>query len=557
MRLPTRLPRAARPVLRQPWLVLVPLIVGQWTAVAVFARVVRHNGWLFYQGGDETFYYTSAWVIAHGHIPEAAVGYGWSYLISPIAALAGANYLAGLPALVLFQVVVLLPIALACVYGITARIGGRVLGYVAAALWVALPFLLIPLWDQRYHEKYVEQFLPQALGLTGLADFPSMVCLLVAGLFGLRALDTEAPLDAAVAGLAAGLAIGIKPANTLFLAGPLLAFPYGRRFREAFVFGAALLPSLVALALWKYRGLGHLPIISSTPNALAAGAAGFPVASGRLSEYLTLDWGRLRENYLQLREFLPSLPLLQALPLAGVIGAALRSRPKTLLLVGWLGAFILVKGTSDEANIEGGTLLRLLIPCLPLLVVFVALVPLLLPLFGLRGPQLPPPPARPARSSILAGAALAFAIVPVLLFLALDPLKSTRAVKYFPENVMVPVDGSLEVDVRRRGRRAAVSWRPPSSAGVGVFYRVYRSAPAVPAPDPTLPPGRNGIRCLRRTTSAADCRLEMRLVAVTRSRSFIDKSPPRSSVYRVGLSANWRDDPNSGDVLLLSRAARR
>src|SRR5437588_10703592 len=102
----------------EPWAVLVPIVVAQWIALVVFALVVRHNGWLFYQGGDQTVFYTDGWALGHGHVPEAEIGYGWSYLLSPIAALFGANILSALPAIVLLQTVVLLPIAIVCVYGI-------------------------------------------------------------------------------------------------------------------------------------------------------------------------------------------------------------------------------------------------------------------------------------------------------------------------------------------------------------------------------------------------------------------------------------------------------
>src|SRR2546430_9580880 len=117
----------------EPWIVLVPIVVAQWVALAIFAAVVRHNGWLFYQGGDQTVFYTDAWSIGHGHIPEAEIGYGWSYVLSPIAALFGANILSALPLIVLFQTIVLLPIAILLVYGIGARIGGRPVWDPAAA----------------------------------------------------------------------------------------------------------------------------------------------------------------------------------------------------------------------------------------------------------------------------------------------------------------------------------------------------------------------------------------------------------------------------------------
>src|SRR5919201_4089749 len=148
----------------EPWAVLAPIVVLQWVLLVAFVLVVRRNGWLFYQGGDETFFYTDAWAIAHGHVPESEIGFAWSYVLAPIAALFGSNFVAALPALVLLQTLVLLPIAILCVYGIASRIGGRLLGYLAALLWVVAPFASIPLWDQRYHEKFVEQFLLQAFG---------------------------------------------------------------------------------------------------------------------------------------------------------------------------------------------------------------------------------------------------------------------------------------------------------------------------------------------------------------------------------------------------------
>jgi hypothetical protein len=543
---------------RAPWLVLGPLVLAQWAAVGVFVLVVRHNGWLFYQGGDETFFYTDSWAIAHARIPESEIGYAWSYLTSPIALFAGPSYLAALPAIVLLQVIVLLPLALYCVYAITARIGGVRLGYLAAALWVSVPFALIPLFDQRYHAKYVEQFLPQALGLTGLGDFPSMVCLLVAALFCLRALDGRRPLDACAAGLAAGFAIGIKPANVLFLAGPALAFLAARRLRLGLGFALALLPSLAALALWKYRGLGRLPIV--TPRATASALGGAEPLATAPSHYVRLDWSRLGDNYVQLREFLPTTPLLQSLPLAGLLGALLRAFPKALLLGGWIGAFLVVKGSSDQANVEGGTLFRLLLPGFPPLLIFVALVPLLLPWLWERIARDARPALRAVSPRALAGAALVFGVVPAVLFLAFPPLHGRSVVKYFNENVMVPVDPSFTASVRPRGRARVVTWRRQPTRGVAAFYRVFRVRPVQPAPDPTLPPGRDGIRCLAFAPSsrdrASDCRLEMQVVGVTRAGRLVDRPPHGSWVYRVGLLANWLDDSSLGDVFALSEAAR-
>src|SRR5581483_1455132 len=50
-----RPPPRLGPLAREPWAVLAPLLLLQWAALLAFALTVRHNGWLYYQGGDETF----------------------------------------------------------------------------------------------------------------------------------------------------------------------------------------------------------------------------------------------------------------------------------------------------------------------------------------------------------------------------------------------------------------------------------------------------------------------------------------------------------------------
>ena len=45
-------------------------------------------------------------------------------------------------------------------------------------------------------------------------------------------------------------------------------------------------------------------------------------------------------------------------------------------------------------------------------------------------------------------------------------------------------------------------------------------------------------------------------LAATRGREYVDHPPPGRWTYRVGLTANWLNDPTLGDVLLLSTPAR-
>ena len=135
--------------------------------------------------------------MAHGHLPPALVGYGWPFLTMPLAGIAGANYLDGLPALVLLETLVFVPLGLLAVYGIASRIGGRWLGYVSAACWILIPYVAIPLSAASYREAYEQQLLPQALGLIGDGALPGTICVLVAAYFAVSSLDTADRVQAA------------------------------------------------------------------------------------------------------------------------------------------------------------------------------------------------------------------------------------------------------------------------------------------------------------------------------------------------------------------------
>ena len=115
----------------RPAYVLATLVGTQWLAVLVLAFTVRHNGWLYYAGGDQLWHYTGAYLLAHGHLPPSYVGYGWSIMLLPFAAVAGPNLVSALPAIVLLNTLVLLPVALLCIYGIAARIASKQEGVAA------------------------------------------------------------------------------------------------------------------------------------------------------------------------------------------------------------------------------------------------------------------------------------------------------------------------------------------------------------------------------------------------------------------------------------------
>jgi hypothetical protein len=537
----------AAPVVRrlEPWVVLVPLVLVQWAAVAAFAFSAERNGWLFYQGGDQTYYYTGAWLLANGEIPPAWVGHGWSVLLAPVAFFAGPNVLDALPAIVLLQVGLLLPLALLCVYGIAASFGGRLLGYAAAAAWIAAPFAVIPLWDERYHERYVELFLPQALGLTGLADFPSMVALLVSAFFVVRTMRTGAASDALLAGVAAGFAAALKPANLLFLAAPALALVLARRPRAVVLFAAAVAPSLATLALWKWLGLGHVPALAQ-PEARLAGGAGLgtalPPASilDPLTRYVELDWSNLHRAYIELREFFWSARLVQWLPLAGLVAVARRSIPTAGLLALWLGGFFVVKGTYELSTVSSGSIFRILMPAFPAYFVLAAAIPLLVPVLGPRLADrfaaAPPGATRPRRAAV-AAAGVALVLVPLLVVAAAGQAPEERTALAHHDNLLLPVDETLAVELED----GMLRWSP-HAGGTAVFYRVLRSGQG------------SGVACTSPGARARLCDLQMDVVTTTRATSWRVPAGQEDATYRVAVAANWRDDPELGDMLALSRA---
>jgi hypothetical protein len=556
MQVASRLPLASSRLAvlaERPALVLAPLVFVQWIAVAVFALGTERNGLLFYQGGDQTFFYTTAWSLSDGHLPRTAIGYAWPLVEAPIALLAGPSFLAALPWLLGFQFLVLLPASLLLVYAIATHIGGRPFGYWAAALWVFVPYLAIPLFVDRYHTQFAEQFLPHALGLSGLGDFPSTVALLLAAWLVLRALDDADLVAGALGGLVTGFAIGIKPANLLFLPAPFLALALARRWRETLWFGAALLPALVTLAVWKYRGLGSLPVlaVSAVP-----GVAMLPVAGlGDLTRQI--DWNRLEENFDGLREFFWSVRVLEFIPLAGAVAVARFSVAKGAFLAAWLGTFVVLKGASDGASVASGSFFRLLMPAFPAFLLLAAAIPLLVPTVGPRIAEAYRVRRRPLRwrARPVLAAAVALGLVPLVATSVLPRAGGPTTANDFSKDLFLPIDGSFDPVARAGPRGVELHWDARAAGGATVQYQVWRSERVRPAADRQPPPVVDGIRCRTASGGAADCAIEMDILGTTATTDFRDTSaPPGRWVYRVGVLAGWRGEPETADLLLISDA---
>jgi hypothetical protein len=558
MQVASRLPAAGLParlaaLAERPLYVLAPLVVAQWVAVAIFGLQSERNGLLFYQGGDQTFFYTTASALADGHIPRTGIGYAWPLVEAPLALLAGPNFLAALPWLLALQYVVLLPAALLLVYAIATRIGGRLFGYWAAALWVVVPYVAIPLFVDRYHPQFAEQFLPHALGLSGLGDFPSTVALLLAAWLVLRALDDADAVAGGVGGLVTGFAIGIKPANLLFLPAAFLALTVARRWREGLAFGIALLPAALTLVIWKGRGLGTLPILSDFTLVWLPGAL-LPIAAigGGLTDQVS--WDRLSENFDGLREFFWSVRVLEVIPLAGVVAVARYSAAKAVFLGVWLGTFLVLKGSSDGASMASGSFFRLLMPAFPAFFLLAAAIPLLVPTFGPRIVAAYRPARRLLewRSWPVVTAAVVLGLVPLVAVTVLPLVRDPTTANDFSKDLFVPIDHGWKPTAAQTADGVRVSWPGRGAGGVDAQYQLWRAEPERPAADRQPPPVKDGIRCRSVSGGATDCAVEMDLLGATGATTLLDKPPPGRWVYRVGLLAGWRGEPESADLLLVS-----
>ena len=260
----------------------------------------------------------------------------------------------------------------------------------------------------------------------------------------MRALEPGRQHEAIAAGLLAGYAAGIKPANYLFLAGVGAAFVLARRWREGLAFGVALVPAAVAVLVWKAKGLGPEEVHA------AAGAALPPVASvfDRIDAF---DWDAWRQNMSGLREYFWSARLLQWAPLAGTVAVARRSLPAAGLLAGWLFAFVLVKGSAPVATVDSGSFFRLLMPAFPAFLLLVAAVPLLVPtLFRRLGERIAPVETPLLRRRFVVVLAVALAGLPLAATALARPLEGPeRAI--IVDEILAPVGGT-ELRLRSSAR---------------------------------------------------------------------------------------------------------
>jgi hypothetical protein len=107
---------------------------------------------------------------------------------------------------------------------------------------------------------------------------------------------------------------------------------------------------------------------------------------------------------------------------------------------------------------------------------------------------------------------------------------------------LVPVSRSVGLAANVRAGVVHLDWRPRGSGATSIFYRVLRKEGAG-----------DGGACPGRLRNAADsCQLFMDDVGSSRTTTLDDRPGPGTWTYRIGVAANWLDDPKLGDVYVVS-----
>lgn len=509
----------------------VPLLAAlcgiQLAITAWFAFETPHNGFVWYSGGDATEYWTGEWAVAHLHLTQTVIGWGLPVFYAWVPLVTGTTLLSGLPVIVLLQALVLVPLSVILFWLVADRLFGRLYAWGATALWIVGPVLL--LWGMRhdYRLQFEQNFLaPHVYGLTNMADFPSLVLVLACAWATLRALDSDRMEEWLFAGLLTGVAIGVKPANAFFVVAVVVLLALCLRVRGAVLFGIALLPALVTLIVWKQRGLGNLPLFAIGQAREASG----PVVAADSGKYVPLDLHHLGMELRDLMEVFWSVRLLEWMAVAGAIAALRRGRARGAFLAVWFVMFCVVKGSSDQASMSTTSYFRLTEPGLPAFALLVAAIVYLVPARRRHVSALPP---RPVSRWVIAATAVIGGIVPLALVLAVRPQQGEGVtLRDNQRSTEAPISAGWTA--RRSGNR--LTWSPIGGHGTRVHYLVLRVDPATGG-------------CTPPESGARECYLEGTPVTTTRATSVV--VPKTSATYRVAAAANYLDEANGGDLMLL------
>jgi hypothetical protein len=523
----------------RPAPLLAVLVIGQFGVVAWLALATPHNGWVWYSGGDATEYWTSEWSVAHGLIPQALIGYGLPVFYAWVPFLAGASLLTGLPVAVLFNVLILGPLALVLLWALADRLYGRLYAWATATLWVIGPVLAIAAFAPRYRPKFEQYFLaPHWAGLTDMSDFPSLVFVLAAAYATVRAVENGRLGSALGAGVLSGVVIGLKPANGFFVAAAAVLLVATWRPRVALGWASGLAPAIVTLAVWKARGRGTVPLFSS--HVAVREASGTPVGI-TTSRYINLDWHHLSVQWKELGEVFLDLRLVQLVLVLAIAGALRRNTRVGLFLTTWFVGYCVVKGMSSQADITTTSYFRITVPGFAALALLLPAIAFLSPTLRRRPMALAPESWSIDLRSPLAALATVAALLPLVVVLAEHPASTVRFARLNPANTESPLSTALTPRVTASAGTVTVSWPPAKRTGsTRVAYAIFRTT--------------RGDGCTLPAKGAVECELSVPVLTSTEGTSITDNPGHGRFWYRVAAVADYKAVTTSTDLMLLGPA---
>ena len=191
-------------------------------------------------------------------------------------------------------------------------------------------------------------------------------------LFLLEVVFSEHPLalDGVAAGVAAGAAVTIKPSTALFIwrKSVRLAFAWARRGTASRV-PRRNGPAVIALAVWKGRGLGHLPLLNGIgPHPVdSASPDGAPARPRRRSLFQPPQLVAPREQH---RSSPRALLERSGPPVArhrgGWSGSRADRGPRFLLVGAWIARRVHHRERSYvTASVEDASVFRIMMPAFP------------------------------------------------------------------------------------------------------------------------------------------------------------------------------------------------
>ncbi len=525
----------------RPVYLLVPLALVQVAIAVALALSTKHNGWLWYSGGDATEYWSEEWSLAHGLLPHTFLGVGVPALYVWVPLVTGSTLLHGLPPIIVLQVLIGVPLALVGIWLLADRLAGRLFAWWTTLLWVVGPLLFMQGFRPDYRPEFKSNFLvPHWYGLTNMGDFPSVVLVIWSAWASCRAFDSRRTDDALLAGVLVGALIAVKPSNVIFAGAPLLCLLLLRRWRQAAVAVAAAVPSVLVLALWKARGVGTIPLFAAGAARREAGGTTIG-AIGISNHYAHLDWAQLSASLDQIREVFWSVRLLEYLAIAGAIGLIRSSPVKGLFVVVWFAGFMLVKGSSSLAQVSATSFWRLTVPGLVAFVLLSAGVPLLAPR-GRKGPvpRVAAPEPRPRSIAVMIGLVCAlFVVLPLVAIGVASPMTTPRVVRY-TDNTEAPISSTFALAARTGGGAVRLDWRRPPSGRSTAWFTIMRTRP--------------GDGCTFYPEGARECLLDMTKIATTQAGTYVDHPGAGPWWYRVAMVADSDRAEMGGDLMLISPA---